>query len=306
LSFDQLLHPAKPVEDLAALEAEILDEGAWTLRAVRQPAALPVDQGIDALRARVRGEGWARLPRALDDEQVALLLEAVRGVRQRGLPAVFAFLYPEVWSALASPLLEARAKALLGDGVRQLPRAWITIVRPVEGARGWEPHLDAARPARVMPDGRDERLTIWLPLTDATVDNGCMHIVPASRVGALPVDMFEQETVSSARALEVLHAVQAVECRAGDALCWRTDVIHFGGWATGESTTPRMALAVHLIHGDASVPVRERPTRDLFGPPPTHAERVAFVAKQLLLYAEYPEQTAALAPLLPLARRLRS
>ena len=105
-----------------------------------------------------------------------IVLDAVQRVGRKGLPPIFAYVYPETWRALQLSALAPGLRALLGEGYRQLPRSWITIVRPVEGARGWEPHLDATRPASVMSDGRFDRLTVWIALSDATVDNGCPHV----------------------------------------------------------------------------------------------------------------------------------
>lgn len=302
--FKDLLRPSTPTLDDDALLAHVLDPGPWEGQLSLGTAAdAPASLDSDALIDRIATQGWARVDDVLCASSLACVLDGIARVGQRGLPPVFAYLFPEVWTALAAPSLRGPVQALL-PGAKQLPRSWITVVRPHEGAHGWEPHLDAARPAKRIGDDRFERLTLWIALTDATLDNGCMHLVPADRVPGPYTDLFEREHIGAARALAVLHAVQAAPCRAGSALLWRTDVIHFGGWANGEGLEGRVAVALHLVHGRARVPTREQPTRDLFEGPPAHAGRAAFVARQLLAYASYERQLPALMRWAPFAKRV--
>ena len=40
------------------------------------------------------------------------------------------------------------------------------------------PHRDLPHDQCILPSGRPKIINIWVPLTEATLDNGCMHVLP--------------------------------------------------------------------------------------------------------------------------------
>ena len=51
---------------------------------------------------------------------------------------------------------------------------------PQAGEAGWPPHRDKGRQA-LAADGTPTSLTVWIPLTEATPENGCLYILPTHR-----------------------------------------------------------------------------------------------------------------------------
>src|SRR5262249_58094823 len=108
-------------------------------------------------------------PVLIDEATLAALNGAVDAVRTAGWPPVFAFVYDEFWSLVRIPAITTLLSATLGRGFRQIPHVWVHVVPPIEGGRGWTPHVDGYQ---------NDRISVWLALSDATVENECMHLVP--------------------------------------------------------------------------------------------------------------------------------
>lgn len=63
--------------------------------------------------------------------------------------------------------------AYLQPDYKLFPYVWAHYVPP--NSSGWNPHVDTDDTG----DGANE-LTVWLPITDATLDNGCIYVVPGN------------------------------------------------------------------------------------------------------------------------------
>jgi hypothetical protein len=53
---------------------------------------------------------------------------------------------------------------------------WAWYIDPLKEEKGWQPHRDRDTMS-TTPD--PQYCTVWIPLTDATLDNGCMFVLPA-------------------------------------------------------------------------------------------------------------------------------
>src|SRR5207244_2616081 len=107
---------------------------------------------------------------------------------------------------------------------------------PTPGASGWPPHCDDAN--------RPNRVTVWIPLSDATLDNGCMYVVPRDRAAA----------DADAR----LQACRALPAAAGSILGWNFDVLHWGSTCTRPGE-PRIAISQEFIAPGAATAADELP-----------------------------------------------
>jgi hypothetical protein len=123
---------------------------------------------------------------------------------------VFSFVYDQFWAAPWAPSIGDLALKYLGQGYRQNPNLWTYYVAPQKGAGGWPPHTDS---------GRVDRLTVWIPLTDTSVDNGCIYVIPRDRMPAcLPQDFHAITAVNWQELTGLLHSVRALPARAASAL----------------------------------------------------------------------------------------
>lgn len=242
--------------------------------ALMDPAAID-----DAVRA-VRVDGYFRLPGVIAPAGVRRLNDAIDTLVAAGWPASFVFIYDEAWQSGRSPGVRRMLESVLGPGFRQIRHVWAHVVHPVAGATGWAPHVDGD------PGGR---MTVWMGLTPATLDNGCMHVVPRNVTAASPdlVPRFRLNGSQFTRTelVSLLHATHALEASPGDALGWGFDIIHWGGYAR-RAGSERRGFSFEYIAAD-----QERGSFD--GPLvsmdslPTFDDRVRTVAKSINAYRKF-------------------
>jgi len=239
----------------------------------------------DASR-HLRDDGYFQIDAVLDDRILARLNRLVDVVTGAGWPAPFAWMYDEVWACVRLPELQTILTAALGDGYLHIPHLWVHEVPAVAGAAGWSPHFDG--------DG-SSRVSVWLALTDATVDNGCMHVVPRSALAASFHGDWPPERMIPVRdAVRALHASRALPVSAGAALGWTFDTLHWGGpsVATRDRQTARRAISLEFIARGETPDSYETPLIDPRGPLPSFAERLSIIARALATYEHFEPRLA--------------
>ena len=185
-------------------------------------------------------EGYIRLPRTQEREQIARLANLVNGVRAASLPPVFAFVYEEMWRPFwrLGPVVDC----LLRGPHAIMPDLWAWHVDPAKGEAGWEPHRDRSKFA-LYPDLRPKAVSMWIPLTDATPLNGCMYVVPKH----LDQD-YRENAPNSIRGSPA--DVRAVPAAPGDTLIWTQTLIHWGGRTSVMASGPRLSMSVEFQRAD--------------------------------------------------------
>jgi hypothetical protein len=245
------------------------------------------DRSANALAERhLRDEGYFQLDAVLDADALVRLNRLVDTITAAGWPGSFAWIYDDVWSCVRLPALQSILTAALGDGYLHIPHLWIHEVPAVAGASGWSPHFDGHG---------SRRTSVWLALTDATVDNGCMHVVPRSALAAsFQGDWPADQTIPIRDAIRALHASRALPVRAGTALGWTFDTLHWGGpsAATRERQSARRAISLEFIAGDETPEPHETPLLDPRGPLPSFAERLSMIARALATYEHFEPRLA--------------
>lgn len=238
----------------------------------------PVAPAIDHEHARqwaneLADDGYTRMYDVLPRHAVLPLRAAIDAVRALGLPPVFVFVYDQPWllPARFEPLLE---RTLL-PGYKLLGRFWAWHLDPRTADAGWRPHRDRDVDT-IDTDGRPRALTLWFALTDATPDNGCMYVLPASR------DPMYRQRFTGATDYYDPQNVRALPATAGTVLCWDHAILHWGGRANPRATQPRASLAMELTR-DAD-PLAPPPLLNPRVPPP-FTQRLRLIATQLLAYA---------------------
>jgi Phytanoyl-CoA dioxygenase (PhyH) len=179
-----LLEEAKlPESVVKALLNKATDLGYW--RQLNPQLSVGSDARPEAMEQRtlnppelaniaqeIAKAGYFQAPKILSPRQLGELRSGVERVRDEGWPAVFTFVYDEFWAVLQTPSILRILESRLGPRFKQNSLIWTYYVPTVDGSGGWPPHTD----------GRRRHLTIWIPLTDATLDNGCMYVVEHHRV----------------------------------------------------------------------------------------------------------------------------
>jgi hypothetical protein len=193
-------------------------------------------------------DGAFQLCGVLPPASLARANAAVDAVTAAGWPAAFAFAYDELWLCGRTPALVAVVRRALGAGCGQIPHAWVHVVPP--GGAGWPAHVDGPR---------DGRLTAWVALTDASLENGCMYVVARDAAPRRVADRIGTDaTLTGAEVQRLLHGARALPARAGDMICWRFDVIHWGGRALAASAG-RRGLSLEFIAAAEDGAEDERP-----------------------------------------------
>jgi hypothetical protein len=199
-------------------------------------------------------------------------------VRADGWPAVFAFVYDDLWSVVRGPWLRGFLGALLGPGYRQNSHLWLFRLLPERSASGWPPHADGPE--------RPDRVTVWIPLTDATLDNGCMYVVPQDRVPASIPDFTRVRSVDLGELQVLLQSSRALPAAAGSVLGWNHRVIHWGS-ACGRPEHPRVSLSVEFVAAGTRVFPDEAPALAASPTLPPLADRLRAIARGVLSYDRF-------------------
>lgn len=261
------LCPGMSIGGATAIEEIVVTDGAWP-----------------GIARRIRDEGYGATPVFLPPAALARLNGAIDALTAAGWPATFAWVFDECWSAARTTAARELLAAALGPGARQVPHVWVHIVPAVSGARGWGPHKDGG-----LAGGSRARLSVWIALTDATVDNGCMYVLPRTAASAALVDQdWSHGIVPISETIRLVSGVRALPAAAGSALAWDFDLLHWSGVRTGEGPA-RRSLSLEFIGADVEPAADEHP---LIGcapgdPLPAFSERLSCIASGIVQYGKH-------------------
>jgi hypothetical protein len=151
----------------------------------------------------------------------------------------------------------------------------VHYVETTDGARGWRPHTDGVdRPGRV---------STWVPLADATVSNGCICVVPLTHDVNEALERYRAGTPTLADTQHLLQHVRPLPAAAGSVLCWNFDLLHWGSLSYG-ATGPRVSVAYEWIRPAEAPAEDEVPLMDLGSGLPAFKDRLAVIARAVLMY----------------------
>ena len=253
----------------------LLDDAAARGLTIGAPRAWAVEGDVDgeALRASLWHEGYLACAPVIPAALVARCREAIELVRAAGAPPLAAFAFDAPWELAA--LLGQHARAAFAGEARLVPAFWAWRVDGDDGgaARGWDPHRDHTGLA-IDDAGRPQAIALWVPLTEATAENGCMYVVPA------PWDPQYGNPRASSEVMFV-QAIRALPARPGAVLGWTSRLLHWGAMARPGSP-PR--LSISFEYQDAAAPPVEDEALPL-GWMPAVGERRALIERQWTRHA---------------------
>lgn len=239
--------------------------------------AIAIDAQEAEIADRFFREGYFQLEPALSDTAIAQLKQSLEVVNRAGWPPVFAFVYDQLWLATRTPSLMRLLTAILGPGYGQSGGLWSHIVNPRKGATGWPPHADN--------HDSPGRVTVWIALNDATLDNGCMYLIPKDRIPRRIVETLygPQRSVRITDLKLMLQSARALPVRRGTVIGWQHDVIHWGSCHGGEEKEPRISISQEFI-GASVKPKEDELVLDAQFTLPTFAQRLYAIASEILAY----------------------
>ncbi len=230
---------------------------------------------LQTLVSRYAREGHFQAGPLLASSVMEGLRDCVEVLRKADWPPVFAFLYDPLWLVTRTPSLRRLLDGVLGAGYRQTSHVWCHYVRPGRGQGGWPPHVDGHR--------QGKRITVWIPLTDATLDNGCIYLIPRDLIASETAEAFiRTEAVGFSELAELLQGSRALPARAGSVLGWDYPLIHWGA-KCARPGEPRISVAVAFLGADTEHTTREPPLIE-GGTLPGFSQRLQLIGKAIETY----------------------
>jgi len=244
-------------------------------------AATPLEEAsiaasdLDRCASAFQNDCYFQSPRLLSTESLRRLNAIVDAVAKAGWPAVFAIVSDEFWQCARLPSIRQIVAARIGES-RQALQLWIHVVPAIDRAGGWMPHFDGMR---------DQRVTVWIALTDATLDNGCIYLVPPDSLPASMRTMDLQARVAMTDVMATLHGARALPIDAGAAIGWDFDVLHWGA-RTSRPASSRRAMSLVFVGAHQQPHPDEDPLLSLDGDLPPFEMRLRAIARAITVYGE--------------------
>ncbi|KAK3277237.1 hypothetical protein CYMTET_14745 [Cymbomonas tetramitiformis] len=281
--------------DLIDAQLHILDEAA---------IAAPVVEDLDteALRAHLLEHGYLQSTAVYPRPRLEALMSGIRALEGKGWPAVFIFMYDEAWHLIDG--IWDHVEAIMGGPCVLEPSFTAFRLSHKKSADGEKyignnfglPHRDYSYAEALATDGSTQLLSVWFPLNDITVDNGCMYVVPKEFDGNFERDhAYEHKQVvtqGGVKGTEFLHfglaGVRPLPAAAGSILAWQSNVIHWGSSCSSRGAhDPRTSLAF-VFRRDFSNPDPECPPlrRDQLNTL-TVSERIRFVTRTIAYFKHW-------------------
>jgi len=255
-------------------------------------------EGDAEAHTRMMAEGWCRGGTMVPDPILAQMRTVIEKVHQAGWPTVFAFVYDVLWWPTRSPRLQRFAQTVLGTPVRIIPDFWAYYIPTSPTAHGYRPHREVLDNT-MTAEGTPMAITSWLPITDATLDNGCMYVIPQN----LELEKFPEAELRRRYGANIqthgnLHRVRALPAPAGTVLCWNHWIKHWGGFSSSAATHPRISVAYEWIRADVRTTEHEHtriwenvrprgPRTFMLGEPsPNFKQRLFLIGRNMKRYLE--------------------
>jgi len=231
---------------------------------------------LELYKMRLLDEGYVQAPKLPWDDSFLNIREAIELLERLNIPLPFIFVCYEPWLLLAK--LHKILEKLFEGEYYLLPDFWVWHVDPNKKGAGWGVHRDKG-PKSLFQDGKPKSLTVWIPLTDATTENGCMYVLPANHDTDYLVGGINKEKID-------LQNIVALPAGAGSPIIWNQAIMHWGARTLPRGKAPRISVAfeVQLAKVD--------PFNQPLIPPltiPDFEIRLKLVCKQILQYKHmYP------------------
>lgn len=179
-----------------------------TISDAQPTAAIEHSNGqINREKMRLVNDGFVRLKQPGFKVKMDQISSAMDRIVNAGLPAAFIGVYDETWTIIAQ--LQDVIDGMFDGKSAMVPDFWAS--HTVSSAS-----LTAGRKRAgkgIYEDGTPKNVTVWIPVTDATPENGCVYVVPAGQDRNYGKPNPERADAS-------LSGIRALSAQAGDALIW--------------------------------------------------------------------------------------
>lgn len=219
---------------------------------------------------RLEYDGHFVFESAFPEESLASLRTAASKLVELGYPAIFLSVFDEFWRMVAR--LQPIGEGLLEEKYMIFPDYWVWHIDNKKKQSGWKPH----REQKVDIDDPNlptQSISLWVSLSKATTDNGCMYVLPKSKDRGYPHTLkFDITTLQDVKALPV---------PAGSVIGWNQSVFHWGASNSIEASEPRVSFAMELRRVSRADDIPFMMPSDFF---PSFEQRLRLVAMQFVNY----------------------
>lgn len=245
------------------------------------PALSPDPEAVRLAKLQLSREGYFKIQPLIPGESCGALAAGVAALVARGLPPVFVSVYDEFWRVLA--LLAPLYEGLTEGSWALVPDYWVWHVDGQWESSGWQAHRDMEVDEPYDAEGRARLLTIWLPFSDATIDNSCIYVLPTNCDPYLPAEGHRYSIKPGAEKF-----IRALPVLAGGVLGWNQSLLHWGSARLVEGEPARINVGIYLQRLDCG--------EDFFGLPQINClapldlgERLGMVGRMVIKYrSKYP------------------
>jgi hypothetical protein len=178
-------------------------------------------------------DSYLNLPPILDKSETNPIRDCIFTLINKGPPPVFVYIYYQPWSLFDR--LRPIIQLFLGDTFSLLPNFWAWHIPPIKGAYGWPVHKDCSAVTRFESiDGGTTlmSMSLWVPLTDATTENGCITVLPKSR------EIMYNSSITDITQIRPDDALD-LPANTGSVLGWSQDLFHWSRQVPSNAITPR-------------------------------------------------------------------
>lgn len=204
---------------------------------------LPVPEvAIQDVTKSLIDEGYFHVPFDSWDLPLDKMADCITRLKQLDIEPTWCFVFDEFWTLTTK--VHSYIESVLDKKYYKLPDIWAWHVDPAKEERGWKVHRDRG-PGTTFDDGSPKSLTIWIPLADATIENGCMYVVPQSKDPNCTKD--DESYYADWEEHFYDGMMVAVEAKAGDLLGWNQQILHWGGTPTNANASPRISVSVEFV-----------------------------------------------------------
>ena len=220
---DDVLDPARDFAPLLAEYNQVLDDISAGLRAagaIRSTyAELPFEQRL----IQVCAESGRNFPQSFDFT-----------LPQKGITYETPIhIGPAVFSVLTNTRLLDLVEQIVGPEIYSNPVQHVRMKLPARAvAAGLQHSLVTSVPWHqdngvIMPEADDATiLTVWMPVNESTLDNGCLQVIPRSHLGDLRAHCPGKSTVAIPDKLLPAEGAVALPMRPGSVLLMHQRTIH--------------------------------------------------------------------------------
>lgn len=253
------------------------------------------------------------------DIRLHRLQQGARQLLKLGWPPLFIFMFDAAWELLDG--IWAPIRTLLGEDCELDPSAfcWIARHEDMSAESGDEcdgdaqaglnfgmPHRDFTCLDSIGPDGSPRLLSIWVPLTHVTTENGCMMVVPRSLDSHFskrwayahmrPALPGAEDGVTELR-FDLQAARPIAPLSPGSIVAWNGNLIHWGTRCSSPEVTPRVSFGFNFLRAGCRLQSGAPPLTQASARILTVPERLAIISRSLLAYSPWFDLTHSIASL---------